>query len=63
MFNLFHHRERVQRLQHKEVLIEKSQEKFANSVQVDVEQINKINKVLGNGITLSIAKAVGAQHR
>lgn len=57
------HRKRVEDLQQKEVLIDRSKNTLTEKIQDDVERINKINKVLGNGITLSIGKAVGAHHR
>lgn len=47
----------------KEKLIQHSKTKLADRVAEDVEQIQKINKILGNGITLNIGKAVGVHHK
>jgi hypothetical protein len=58
------HKEIEHDIQRKEVLIEHNKEKFHNRVNKDLSSIGKINKVLGNGITLSIHQATsgGVKH-
>lgn len=59
----FHPRIKAAEVDRKEVLIQHNKKVFNRRIASDLEKIDKINKVLGNGITLSIGKAVGAEHR
>lgn len=53
------HKEIEQDIHHKEVLIEHKKKNLHKRVDQDLNTIKKLNRVLGNGITLSIHQATG----
>ncbi len=62
-FKRCNHKEIDQSIEHKEVLIQRSKEKLNKRVDEDLLSLKKINKKLGNGITLQIHQATtGAHH-
>lgn len=52
-------KEHEQELYHKEVLIQRSQKKLVQSMDSDLKKLDRLNKILGNGIALYITSAVG----
>lgn len=49
----------LQELGRKEILIQTSKNKLAAKVDSDLEKLDRLNKILGNGIALYLTTALG----
>lgn len=59
---LFQRKQHTDNIKKKEVLIEHSKKILVNAMDRDIEKLDKLNKILGNGIALYVVAAVG-KHR
>lgn len=58
----FKHKHHQENLEHKEVLIERKKKELVKTMDSDLEKLNRINKILNNGITLKIYLSTGDKH-
>lgn len=61
MFFLHNRKQHLEDIRQKEAVIQSRNKKLEKSMNSDIDKLNKLNKILGNGIALYITSAVG-QH-
>lgn len=59
---LFHRKQTVKQIDEKEKAIAEVKKQLHTNNEEYIEKINKINKVLSNGVVLQIFHAVGGKH-
>lgn len=55
-------RNHKEQIQQKEEAIAEVKKDFSKKVDRDIERLDKINRVLSNGVTLKVFHAVGGKH-
>lgn len=58
MFFLHNRRQHLEDIQKKEVVIQTRNKKLSKNMDSDLDKLDKLNKILGNGIALYITSAV-----
>lgn len=59
---LFNFRKRERHSDIKEQLISTKQDQLTHKIDEDINAYKQLNKVLSNGITIEIKKAIGGKH-
>lgn len=62
MFLLRNRQRHLESIRHKEILIQSSKRELDMSMDEDLAKLDKLNKILGNGITLKIYTVTGGRH-